>query len=61
MLEKFKDVLTVRDLFEILPLGRSKIYELLRNGQIRHLRVGTKIIIPKQNVIDFLSYGGVLK
>ena len=55
MLEKCKDVLTVNDLFEILPLGRSKIYELLKNNQIKHLRIGKKIIIPKQSVIDFLS------
>ena len=59
MLKKCKDVLTVNDLFEILPLGRSKIYELLKNNQIKHLRIGKKIIIPKQSIIDFLSYGGV--
>lgn len=55
MLEKCNDVLTVKDLFEILPLGRSKIYELLKNNHIKHLRIGKKIIIPKQSVIDFLS------
>jgi len=55
MLEKCNEVLTVKDLYGILPLGRSKIYELLKTNQIKHLRIGSKIIIPKQSLIDFLS------
>lgn len=55
MLENYKDVLTVKELCELLPLGRSKVYELLKNGTIKSIRVGTRIIIPKQNVLKFLS------
>lgn len=58
MLEKYKDVLTTRELCELLPLGRSKIYELLRKGIIRNIRIGKKIIIPKTFVVEFLSQQG---
>lgn len=55
MLENYNDVLSVKDLCKVLPIGRSKVYELLRNGTIKNIRVGTRIIIPKQSIIDFLS------
>lgn len=54
MLEAYKDIVDVKDLIEILPIGRSKIYELLRTGQIYNKKIGSKFIIPKQSVIDFL-------
>ncbi|MGN0106706.1 MAG: helix-turn-helix domain-containing protein [Hominilimicola sp.] len=55
MLENCKDVLTVRETKEILRVGFNKIYELLRNGDIKSLRVGNKIIIPKSAVIEYLQ------
>ena len=54
MLENYKDVLGVKDLMSILPIGRSKVYELLRTNQIQNKKIGSKFIIPKQNIIDFL-------
>ena len=54
MLEAYKDIVDVKDLIKILPVGRSKIYELLRTGQIYNKKIGSKFIIPKQSVIDFL-------
>lgn len=54
MLENYNDVLSVKDLCSLLPIGRSKVYQLLRNGTIKSIRIGTRIIIPKQNVVDFL-------
>ncbi len=38
----------------ILHIGRSKVYELLRENTIPNLRIGKKYIIPKQLLIDFL-------
>lgn len=55
MLEDFKDVLTTKELSMILPLGRSMIYKMLKDGTIKSIRVGTRIIVPKQSVIDFLT------
>lgn len=55
MLEKYKDVLSVNELLEILPLGKNSIYNLLHSGAIKYIRVGARIIIPKKYLIDFLD------
>ena len=43
-----------KDGMVILHIGRSKVYELLRENTIPNLRIGKKYIIPKQLLIDFL-------
>ncbi len=55
MLENYKDIITPNDLYDILPLGKNKIYKLLRNNAIKNKRIGNKIMIPKQSVIEFLN------
>lgn len=55
MLENYKDVLTPRELKEVLRIGFNKVYDLLKNGDIKSLRVGNKIIIPKVAVIEYLQ------
>lgn len=48
-------VLRVDDLMPVLDIGRNTAYELVRSGQIRSIRVGRKLRIPKQAVEDFLT------
>ena len=55
MLDNYNDVLTVIELKEVLRIGFNKAYELLNNGDIKSLRIGHKIIIPKTAVIEYLS------
>lgn len=55
MLENYNDVLSIKDLYEILPLGKNKVYNLVNDGTIKSIRVGGRIIIPKANVINFLN------
>ena len=57
MLENIKDVLSVDDLYEILPLGRSVIYKLLKTGELHSIRVGKRIIVPKKSLEIFLEGG----
>lgn len=57
MLDDYKDILTVHDLCEIMPIGRNSIYNLLHTNRIKNIRVGKKIIIPKQAVKEFLETG----
>jgi len=40
---------------QMLHIGKSSVYELLRSNQIRHVRVGKKYIIPKSAVIGFVN------
>lgn len=47
--------LSVRELLPILSIGRNTAYELIRSGQIRSVRIGRKIRIPKAEVLRFLK------
>lgn len=55
MLENYNDVLSINDLYEILTLGKNKIYNLVNDGTIKSIRIGGRIIIPKTNLISFLN------
>lgn len=49
--------LHVEDLMPILGIGRSTAYELIRSRQIRSIRIGNSIRIPRDAVIEFLCGG----
>ena len=56
MLEKYRDVLTVGELCEILRICRNTAYKLLRSQQIPNKRIGNKkYIIPKLGVIQYIK------
>jgi excisionase family DNA binding protein len=46
--------LRVEDLMPILGIWRNTAYELVRSGQIRSIRIGRKIRIPRDAVAEFL-------
>ena len=46
--------LRVEDLMPILGIGRNTAYELIRSGQIRSIRIGRQIRIPRDALLDFL-------
>ena len=48
-------VLQVEDLMTLLGIGRNTAYELVRSGQIRSVRIGRQIKIPKDALLEFLS------
>ena len=54
----FKDVVKVKDLQKMLGIGRNLAYELIATNKIKSIKSGNLILIPKQNVIDFLNNGG---
>lgn len=46
--------LRVGDLMPILGIGRNTAYELIRSGQIRSVRIGRQIRIPREAMLEFL-------
>ncbi|MFW6047420.1 MAG: helix-turn-helix domain-containing protein [Candidatus Woesearchaeota archaeon] len=47
-------VLTPSDLIDLLPFGRSKIYEMIRTGEIPAKKVGGSIIIQRDIFLIWL-------
>ena len=55
MLNKYKDFLSVKDLCEILGIGKNTAYRLLKNGEIKSIRIGNKYKIPKEYLLGYLK------
>lgn len=53
-ISSLSDLLTAQDLINILPLGRSTIYSLLKSGDLKSKKVGAKYIILKSELVRFL-------
>lgn len=43
----------------MLGVGRNGVYELIRAGRLRSIKVGRKILIPLSAIEEFLSGEGV--
>jgi len=54
MFEDYPDVLTISELQIALGIGRSMAYRLIRNGNIRHLRIGKNIKIPRRYLVEYI-------
>ena len=60
MENKYRDLhevpvtLRVEDLMPLLGIGRKTAYELIRSGQIRSIRIGRQIRIPRDALLEFL-------
>ena len=49
-------VLSVEDLRSVLSISRNTAYQLIRSGQIRSVKIGSKgIRIPREAIVEFLS------
>lgn len=47
--------LTVEQAAKALQLGKPRVYELVRSGKLRSLRIGRKIRIPRDALLEFLD------
>jgi excisionase family DNA binding protein len=48
-------VLTVEQAAHVLKIGKNTAYDLVRSGQIRSVRIGRQIRIPKSALMEFLA------
>ena len=48
-------VLRVEDLMPVLGIGRNTAYELVRCGQIRSIRIGHQLRVPRDAVAEFIG------
>lgn len=53
MFDEFPDILTVTDIQQALGIGRNTAYKLLKDKQIKSIRIGNKYKIPKRCLIAY--------
>jgi excisionase family DNA binding protein len=49
------EVLTVREAAAVLRVGRNQLYQAVGRGELRSVRIGRSIRIPKQALLDLLA------
>ena len=54
-LDELPLALRVEDVMPILGIGRNTAYDLVRCGQIRSVKVGRQIRVPRDAVVEFLG------
>ena len=55
MFEQCPDLLTVKAVQDILQIGRSKVYGLIKKGELKSFKIGSSIRVPKASVIEYLE------
>ena len=55
---QYPDLMSITDLRGALGVGRTKAYELVSSGEIRSIRVGNAIRIPKTSLLDYVKGNG---
>ena len=52
-----KRYLTVKEICELLPVCKSLVYRLVRDGQLPSTRFGGKILVPEDELAALLERG----
>lgn len=55
MLDKYKDVLSVNEVAEILGIGKGLAYKLIHEGKIKCVKAGSRILVPKYYLKVYLK------
>jgi excisionase family DNA binding protein len=55
MFTTYPDVVTVRELKDMLGIGITLAYRLVKSNNIKSLKIGREYKIPKANVISYLT------
>ncbi len=55
MFNSYPDVLSVKQLCEILDIGKNTAYRLLQSGEIKSIKIGKVYKIPKKEVRRYID------
>ena len=55
MFPEYPDIVTVRQLREMLDISRALAYRLISDGEIQAVKIGNSFKIPKVSVISFVT------
>lgn len=54
MFNSYPDVLAVKQMAQALHISKNSTYQLVNSRMVGSKRIGRKIIVPKQCLIDFV-------
>lgn len=54
-LDEYGDVLSPKDVHDILSIGYNKTYELLKTGAIKNFKIGRERKIPKHCLENYIN------
>lgn len=55
MLNNIKDILTLKELQELLHIGKNTALRMVQNGEIEAFRVGKQWRIVREDIIRYLK------
>ncbi len=55
MFEQYDDILTIEDISEILKIGMTQAYKIVRSGQLKGYKEGKDWKIPKQALANYVT------
>lgn len=55
MFELYDDILTITDIAEILKIGNTQAYKIVRSGQLKGYKEGKDWKIPKSCLIEYIA------
>ena len=55
MFPDYPDIVTVRQLREMLGISRQLAYDLINDGELQAIKIGNSFKIPKVSVINFVT------
>ena len=54
MFKEYPDVVTIKQMREMLNIGLNNAYELIHNNIIKSIKIGSTYRIPKCYIIEYL-------
>lgn len=55
MFPDYPDIVTVKQLRDMLGVSRALAYKLISDGEIQAVKIGTSLKIPKVSVINYMT------
>ena len=55
MFPEYPDIVTIRQLREMLGISRQLAYDLIADGEVQAIKIGNSFKIPKASVINFVT------
>lgn len=55
MFNSYPDILSVKQLCEILDIGKNTAYRLLQSGAIKSIKIGKVYKIPKKEILKYIN------